>query len=172
MIKSDSACAKTQILLCFKPDFCLVATALMQHVSTITSGESCSSSYKPANKPVFKPHLRVMTIAKSNPTALSRRSARLYLQTFSGGRIINRCLPKLTKFWVFFAVFSSSVSTRAKLTLYTSLVHPKLLYCSVVYGHPHLLVSINWFRERLLNSLFNSTDLDYRQHLIKLHLLP
>ena len=71
-------------------------------------------------------------------------------------------------------VFSSSVSTRAKLTLYTSLVRPKLLYCSVVW-RPHSLADIKCLelvQRRATKFIFKGTDLDYRQRLIELHLLP
>ena len=70
---------------------------------------------------------------------------------------------------LFHRVFSST-STRAKLILYTSLVHPKLLYCSVVW-HTHLLANIKCLelvQRRTTKFIFKSTDLDYRQRLIEL----
>ena len=71
-------------------------------------------------------------------------------------------------------LFSTSISTRAKLTLYTSLVRSKLLYCSVVW-RPHLLVDIKTLelvQRRATKFIVNSAGLDYRQRLIELHLLP
>ena len=70
-------------------------------------------------------------------------------------------------------IFSASVSTRAKLTLYISLVRSKLLYGSVVW-RPHLLVDIKSLElvQRRATKFIMNPILDYRQRLIELHLLP
>ena len=69
---------------------------------------------------------------------------------------------------------SASVATQAKLTLYTSLVRSKLLYCSVVW-RPLLLVDIKCLelvQRRATKFIIKGSDLDYRQSLETLHLLP
>ena len=70
-------------------------------------------------------------------------------------------------------IFSAAVSTRAKLTLYISLVRSRLLYGSVVW-RPHLLVDIKSLElvQRRASKFIVSPNLDYRQRLIELHLLP
>ena len=71
-------------------------------------------------------------------------------------------------------VFSSSVSISAKCSLYVSLVRSQLLYCSVVW-HPHLLVDIKCLelvQRRATKFITNGADMDYRDRLAKLHLLP
>ena len=65
-------------------------------------------------------------------------------------------------------VFSASVATQAKLTLYTSLVCSKMLYCSVVW-RPLLLVDIKClelvyyqgFRFRLQTTSRNTTSTSF-----------
>ena len=71
-------------------------------------------------------------------------------------------------------VFSSSVAVPAKRSLYTSLVHSQLLYCSKIW-HPYLLVdvkAIELVQRRATKFIVNDTSMDYRNRLIHLKLLP
>ena len=71
-------------------------------------------------------------------------------------------------------VFSSSVSVSAKRSLYISLVHSKLLYCSSVW-HPYLLVDIKnleYVQRRATKFIASNPLLDYRNRLIYLNCCP
>ena len=71
-------------------------------------------------------------------------------------------------------VLSGSVSVSAKCSLYTSLVHSQLLYCSPVW-HPYLLRDIRCLelvQRRATKFITNDPDMDYRHRLIHLKLLP
>ena len=66
------------------------------------------------------------------------------------------------------------MSISAKCSLYVSLVRSQLLYCSVVW-HPHLLVDIKCLelvQRRATKFITNGADMDYRDRLARLHLLP
>ena len=70
-------------------------------------------------------------------------------------------------------VFSSSISESAKLSLYTTLIHSQL-FCSPIW-HPYLLSDIHYLelvQRRATKFITNYNDLDYRNQLIKLKLLP
>ena len=62
----------------------------------------------------------------------------------------------------------------AKWSLYTSLVHSQLFYCSQIW-HPYLLVdvkAIELVQRRATKFIINDTSMDYRNRLIHLKLLP
>ena len=71
-------------------------------------------------------------------------------------------------------VFSSYIPASAKLSLYTSLVRSQLLYCSPVW-HPYLLRDIRYLelvQRRATRFITNYSDMDYRNRLMELNLLP
>ena len=73
--------------------------------------------------------------------------------------------------WSLTRVFFASVAIQAKLTLYTSLVRSKMLYCSVIW-RPLLLVDIKCLelvQRRATNFIIKGSDLDYRQRLETLY---
>ena len=70
-------------------------------------------------------------------------------------------------------VFSGSIFESAKFSLYT-LIHSQLLYCSPIW-HPYLLRDIHCLelvQQKATKFITNYSDLDYRNRLIKLKLLP
>ena len=69
---------------------------------------------------------------------------------------------------------SNSHSTHTKLSLYKSLVRPKLLYCSQVW-RPHLMKDIRLFesvQRRATKFILQDYHSSYKDRLITLHLLP
>ena len=69
---------------------------------------------------------------------------------------------------------SNSHSTHTKLSLYKSLVRPKLLYCSQVW-RPHLMKDIRLFesvKRRATKFILQDYHSSYKDRLITLHLLP
>ena len=71
-------------------------------------------------------------------------------------------------------VFSNSILLSARLSLYISLVRSQLLYCSPVW-HPYLLKDIRALelvQRRATKFIVNNNDMDYRNRLLSLKLLP
>ena len=69
---------------------------------------------------------------------------------------------------------SNSHSFRTKLSLYKSLVRPKLLYCSQIW-RPHLIKDIKLFesvQRRATKFILQDYHSSYKDRLIALHLLP